>query len=850
MTRKEYILYLSSNTLPKSVIDSKITAPVQPLYITPYEQAVLNGFKWSEKVFDIKFWIDTKLDQTSKDIQSQIKDNIDNLNKTIESKIQTADDNIKHIKDDLWAYRELVNKRINDTNDKITKKNETILWEVKEILPKVENIVETKAKTIIKTIETVKQDIEWQINAVDENIQDINSTIDIAQKSIKKKANTSHKHDTSDINTLDEVIVSINKSIDTRATFDEVQTALSSFYTKEETYNKKEVDSIVDEYKKKKGTSIIWRLSPWGTSYTNPMTTLWDIMYGATTGTQTRLWGNTTTTKKYLQSTWSWWLATAPTRTTIDGTLVHTTTNSTTEIGTYTPPSMTWTNNTILWWWSSWWAITTWYNNTIYWSTAGTALTTWHDNLILWYGNTMGATSTYSSMIWAALSMWSVASITLVWSWNGNSWIVWNSSTVLWSDNCTYNTDLYWSIVIWTLSGNKEISNSFIIWNSIASTAWWSLNSCTSIGDYSLQETTWVLTYIITIWSYNCNYLDWSTSNNSTAIWSFIFRESATVTNSFWFWTYVFGWTWSAISSSIWMWYDNFNQSNSSVTNTISFWNEMGSADSIVTDCLIFSSRFWYSALINAGSSVIIWLNSWEYTKEIYSSILLGNGCDPKDQIWSNVFCVWWWLYPIYDIYLWWWWLKSAYPSAETLTIQPTQSDTTSGATMILRWWLYDVWNGASLKIQTSINTTYYDSIEFDYNGNIATARLHNNASTKWTNQIRSWTYTPTLYNTTNIAASSVTLCRRMQVWSVVHVAWRVSIDLTATGAYTLGMTIPVASALANAYELSGTDIWEWTAGDTWYIEADATNDRASFKWTGTNVAAHYHHFTFTYEVL
>lgn len=117
MTRKEYILYLSSNTLPKSVIDSKITAPVQPLYITPYEQAVLNGFKWSEKVFDIKFWIDTKLDQTSKDIQSQIKDNIDNLNKKIESKIQTADDNIKHIKDDLWAYRELVNKRINDTND-------------------------------------------------------------------------------------------------------------------------------------------------------------------------------------------------------------------------------------------------------------------------------------------------------------------------------------------------------------------------------------------------------------------------------------------------------------------------------------------------------------------------------------------------------------------------------------------------------------------------------------------------------------------------------------------------------------------------------------------------------------
>lgn len=58
------------------------------------------------------------------------------------------------------------------------------------------------------------------------------------------------------------------------------------------------------------GSSIVTLAT---TASSNPMTTLGDIIYGASAGAQTRLGGNTTTTPKYLQSTGSGGLATAPT---------------------------------------------------------------------------------------------------------------------------------------------------------------------------------------------------------------------------------------------------------------------------------------------------------------------------------------------------------------------------------------------------------------------------------------------------------------------------------------------------------------------------------------------------------
>lgn len=48
------------------------------------------------------------------------------------------------------------------------------------------------------------------------------------------------------------------------------------------------------------------------TGFTNPMTTLGDVIYGGASGTPTRLAGNTTTTKQFLTSTGSAGLATAP----------------------------------------------------------------------------------------------------------------------------------------------------------------------------------------------------------------------------------------------------------------------------------------------------------------------------------------------------------------------------------------------------------------------------------------------------------------------------------------------------------------------------------------------------------
>lgn len=140
MLWKEYIEYLSQNTLPKSIIDNTVNVPQQPIYITPYEQAVLNGFKWSEKVFNTKFQIDKKLDETSTAIHQTIDTKIHEIKQKIADQTQNIQSTIQKIEEDLWQFQNIINKRINDTNDKITKKNEITLWKIKEIIPKIENI--------------------------------------------------------------------------------------------------------------------------------------------------------------------------------------------------------------------------------------------------------------------------------------------------------------------------------------------------------------------------------------------------------------------------------------------------------------------------------------------------------------------------------------------------------------------------------------------------------------------------------------------------------------------------------------------------------------------------------------
>lgn len=114
-------------------------------------------------------------------------------------------------------------------------------------------------------------------------------------------------------------------------------------------------------------------------------------------------------------------------------------------------------------------------------------------------------------------------------------------------------------------------------------------------------------------------------------------------------------------------------------------------------------------------------------------------------------------------------------------------------------------------------------------------------------------TYTPTLTNTTNVASSTASSCQYMRVGNTVTVSGKINITPTSTGATALGISLPIASAIANNNECGGTG----TVGNTidlfGSIRGDATNDRAELIFTidvsGTTSAQDWY-FTFTYRIL
>jgi hypothetical protein len=115
-----------------------------------------------------------------------------------------------------------------------------------------------------------------------------------------------------------------------------------------------------------------------------------------------------------------------------------------------------------------------------------------------------------------------------------------------------------------------------------------------------------------------------------------------------------------------------------------------------------------------------------------------------------------------------------------------------------------------------------------------------------------SGTYTPTLTNTTNIAASTASVCQYMRVGNVVTVSGTLDIDPTATGRIVLGMSLPIASNFSGANNLGGTfyatgAVTGTNGGGT---QGDATNDRAEFDGQVADVANRRYAFSFTYRVI
>ena len=111
-----------------------------------------------------------------------------------------------------------------------------------------------------------------------------------------------------------------------------------------------------------------------------------------------------------------------------------------------------------------------------------------------------------------------------------------------------------------------------------------------------------------------------------------------------------------------------------------------------------------------------------------------------------------------------------------------------------------------------------------------------------------SGTYTPTSFNTTNIAASTPQSAQYMRVGNTVTVAGQIDIDPTLVGFSILGLSLPIASAITSAVQLSGVfNSPDATGGG---VYGDAANDRATFQFTASSTSNLTYYYTFTYRVL
>lgn len=113
-----------------------------------------------------------------------------------------------------------------------------------------------------------------------------------------------------------------------------------------------------------------------------------------------------------------------------------------------------------------------------------------------------------------------------------------------------------------------------------------------------------------------------------------------------------------------------------------------------------------------------------------------------------------------------------------------------------------------------------------------------------------SGTYTPTLTNTTNIAASTTYVAQYLRVGSVVTVSGRVDVDPTALGSVVLEMTLPIASNFAAIQQCAGVAADPSVSGQSAAIYAEVTNDKAVMAWITTDITNQAMYYTYTYQVI
>lgn len=117
---------------------------------------------------------------------------------------------------------------------------------------------------------------------------------------------------------------------------------------------------------------------------------------------------------------------------------------------------------------------------------------------------------------------------------------------------------------------------------------------------------------------------------------------------------------------------------------------------------------------------------------------------------------------------------------------------------------------------------------------------------------ITSGTYTPTLFNTTNVQASTAFPCQYIRVGNAVIVSGRVDIDPTLAPLTNtvLGMSLPIASAFAQTYQCGGNGTSPGIASQNYSILGDTVNARATFQGMPTDGTSQPNYFNFMYLVV
>ena len=109
--------------------------------------------------------------------------------------------------------------------------------------------------------------------------------------------------------------------------------------------------------------------------------------------------------------------------------------------------------------------------------------------------------------------------------------------------------------------------------------------------------------------------------------------------------------------------------------------------------------------------------------------------------------------------------------------------------------------------------------------------------------------YTPTLTNTTNIAASTAFATYYMRINSYVLVFGRIDIDPTATGVIELDMSLPIASNLSATNQAGGTAVCT-AVNQALGIRGNSTSDALTFRGVATDASDQAYQFNAWYLIL